>query len=217
MNTGSEGVLDKTRVREVAAVFKSRADLEEAVHTLLLEGFDRADVDLMASTDAVRKKLGGIYVAPEEIPEIPGVPRRAFVAADDEVTVVAGIAGILTYVGATASAIGVVASGGALALALAAAAAGGTATGALGFALARRLLGQLPSDELESALDTGGLILWVRVRSAEQQEKAERILREKGGKAVRTHEIEIEKRVDDVPLSSIRPDPLLSNEPLGHV
>lgn len=34
----------------------------------------------MASADTVREKLGGIYVAAEELPDIPGVPRQAYVA-----------------------------------------------------------------------------------------------------------------------------------------
>ena len=61
------------------------------------------------------------------------------------------------------------------------------------------------------------LVLWVRVRSPEQEERAQRILSEHGGEAVRVHEIEIEKRTDEIPLSTIKPDPLLSDEPLGRV
>jgi hypothetical protein len=213
----SENVVERVNVREVAAVFRSHTALEQAVDALLIDGFDRADIDLMASADAVREKLGDVYASPEKLTEVPPTLRREFIAREDRTDLVAGVAGILTYIGATASAVGVVASGGALALAVAAAAAGGAATGALGFALARQLLGRAASDELEQALDTGGLVLWVRVRSPEQEERAQRILREHGGEAVRVHEIEIEKRTDEIPLSTINPDPLLSDEPLGRV
>jgi hypothetical protein len=217
MAESSENVVERVKAREVASVFRSSAALEEAVHALLVNGFDRADIDLMASADAVREKLGEDYVAPEKLAEAPPTLRREFVAREDRTSLVAGMAGMLSYIGATASAVGVVASGGALALALAAAAAGGAATGAIGFAIARGLLGGAASDELETALDTGGLVIWVRVRSPEQEERAQRILREHGGEAVRVHEIEIEKRTDEIPLSTINPDPLLSNEPLGHI
>jgi hypothetical protein len=61
-----------------------------------------------------------------------------------------------------------------------------------------------------------GVILWVRVRSAEREAKAQDILRRNGGHAVRVHEIEIEKRAEDLPLSSLSPDPWLGSEPLGH-
>jgi hypothetical protein len=63
----------------------------------------------------------------------------------------------------------------------------------------------------------GGLVLWVRVRSPEREEQAQQILREHGAQAVRVHEIEIDKRFEDTPLSSLVLDPWLGSEPLGHV
>jgi hypothetical protein len=71
-------------------------------------------------------------------------------------------------------------------------------------------------DESLSALTTWhGLILWVRVRSPEQEDRAQEILLRHGGEAVRVHEIELEKRPDDLPLGSVRPDPWLGSERLG--
>ena len=61
---------------------------------------------------------------------------------------------------------------------------------------------------------TRGLILWVRVHSPEREELAQQILQEQGARAVRVHEIEIEKRPEDIPLSSLRPDPWLGPETL---
>jgi hypothetical protein len=60
-----------------------------------------------------------------------------------------------------------------------------------------------------------GIILWVRLRSPEREEKAQQILRNHGGRAIRTHEIEIDKRPQDLPLSKLRPDPWLGSERLG--
>ncbi len=215
MSTTSNAVLDRIKVREVAGIFPSRELLEAAVDTLLLAGFDRADIDLMASVDAVRVKLGDVYVAITELPDVPHVPRRAFVAREDVAVPLAGAAAILTFIGATAAALGVVASGGALALAAAAAAAGGTATGGIGALLASRLLGRQEAKEIETQLAAGGLVLWVRVRSPEKENEAQQILKKHGAEAVRVHEIEIAKRLEDVPLSSLRPDPWLGNETLG--
>jgi hypothetical protein len=204
----------RIKVREVAAVFRSRQALDEAVDALLLAGFDRADIDLMASVEAVRQKLGGIYAPAEELADVPDVPRRAFTTREDVVIPLANVAGILTYIGATAAALGVVASGGALALAAVAAAAGGVAGGGLG-ALIARSLGRQEAQALEEAIGKGGLVLWVRVRSPEREAKAQEILREHGGEAVRVHEIEIDKRFEDMPLSSLVVDPWLGSEPLG--
>jgi hypothetical protein len=54
MNGSRHTVLERVRVREVAGVFRSRDALDAAVDALLLAGFDRADIDLMASTRCAR-------------------------------------------------------------------------------------------------------------------------------------------------------------------
>ena len=214
MGEASEPGAERIKVREVAAVFRSRGPLEEAVEALLLAGFDRADIDLMAGIDAVRQKLGTVYVAAEELADVPDAPRKAFMAK--EMTgALAGAAGILSFIGATAAAFGVVASGGALAAAVAAAAAGGVATAGGAGALIARYLGREQAKELRAQMATGGLVLWVRVRSSEREEKAQQILKDHGAEAVRVHEIAIQKRFEDVPLGSLVLDPWLGSEPLG--
>jgi hypothetical protein len=212
MGHSSDIVVEKIKVREVAGVFHTRAALEDAADDLLLSGFDRADIDLMTTPDAVQEKLGGVYVADEELPDIPGVPRQAYVARDDAAGAVAVVAGMLASVAATAAAFAIVASGGALAIALAGAAGGGAA------AVIARHLGQERARELDAHLREGGLILWVRVRSPEREVLAQEILSRHGAEAVRVHEIEIDKRLDEIPLSKVRVDPLLAEgERLGDV
>jgi len=199
------GILETVKVHEIAGVFGSREDLDGAVDDLLLTGFDRADIDLMASRDAVREKLGKIYIATEELPDIRSVPRQAYVARHEATGALVLVAGVLTTVGVTAAALSIVASGGALALALAASAIGGAG------ALIARHLGRERAKELETQMTAGGLVLWVRTRSAEREAKAQQILRDHGAQAVRVHEIEIEKRLEDVPFGSL----LLGDERLG--
>ena len=214
MNGLSDTVIERVKVREVAGVFRSPDALDAAADALLRGGFDRADIDLMAHPDTIREKLGGVFAPAEELADVPDVPRRAFVAHEDVATTTALVAGALSYIGAAAAALGVVASGGTLALALAAAAAGGAAGGGVG-ALISHVLGAERARELETLMAAGGLVLWVRVRAPEQEDKAQRILREHGAEAVRVHEIEIDKRLEDLPLASLRPDPWLSDEPLA--
>jgi outer membrane lipoprotein SlyB len=215
MRDSTEKVLDRVKVREVAGVFRAREPLEAAVADLTLAGFDRNDIDLMATSDAIERKLGGLYIAAEDLADVPRAPRRAFVAREDVVIPTAGAASILSFVGAAVGAFAVVASGGAVALAAAAAAIGGTATGGVGALALSRFLEEKRAKELEALLATGGIILWVRVSSPEREDKAQEILRKHGGEAVRVHEIEIEKRLEDLPLGSIRPDPWLGDEPLA--
>jgi hypothetical protein len=211
-----DAILEKVLVREVAGVFRSKEALEATIDELRLAGFDRADIDLMADVEAIRRKLGTVFVPPEELADIPGAPRTAFVARDDAAVTTIGAVGTLFYVGAAAAALGVVASGGPLALAIAAAAAGGGVGGGIG-ALAAKLLGREQAKQLETQMLEGGLVLWVRVRDPEHEARAQEILRKHGAEAVRVHEIPIEKRLDDLPLASIRPDPWLGDERLGQV
>jgi hypothetical protein len=101
---------ERIKVREVTGVFHSREALETAVGALLEAGFDRADIDIMAGVDAVVEKLGGIYAPAHVLAEAPQAPRQAYRAREDVTVPLAGAAGILTYIGATAAALGVVAS-----------------------------------------------------------------------------------------------------------
>ena len=208
------GTSERIKVREVTGVFHSRDELETAVGALLEDGFDRADIDIMAGVHAIKEKLGDIYARAHELEDLPEAPRREFRAREDVTVPLAGAAGILTYVGATAAALGVVASGGALAAAAVAAAAGGAAAGGIGAWIARAL-GQEEAKELEDQLALGGLVLWVRVRSPEQETKAQQILREQRAEAVRVHELEIDKRFEGSPLDAVVIDPWLGSEPIG--
>jgi hypothetical protein len=214
MTESNDASRPRIKVREVTGVLPNREAIEEVVHALLVAGFDRADLDLMASVDAVVEKLGGLYAPARELADLREVPRQAFKARDDVTVPLAGATGILSYIGATAAALGVVASGGALAAAAVAAATGGAAAGGIG-ALIARSLGREQARELEGQIALGGLVLWVRARSPEREEKAQQILREHGAQAVRVHEIEIDKRFEETPLDSIVLDPWLGSEPLG--
>ena len=174
----SDAVLERARVREVTGVFHSRQALDAAANELLLMGFDRADVDVVASLDEIRKRLDVPYVAAEELADVPQVPRRPLIAAEDITVFKVVVAGVA-------------------------------------FLLAARFFGRDEARGLDNLMATRGLILWVRVRSPEEETLAQDILMAHRAKAVRVHEIEIEKRPDDLPLGSLRPDPWLGSERLG--
>lgn len=210
-----DDVLERRVIREVAAVFHREEILEDAIQALLLAGFDRGDIDIMGDIETVRRRLGALYVPPEEIADVPGAPRRAYIARDDIATATAGVAGMLFYLGAATAAMTVVASGGSLALVAAAAAAAGTVGAGIG-AAAIHLLGKKQAEELELQLMAGGIVVWVRVRYPEKEAQAQEILAKFGGEAIRVHEIEIDKRLADLPLSKLKPDPWLGGEPLAH-
>ena len=208
-------VLERVKVREVASVLRSRDVLDTAVSALLSSGFDRADIDIMVGADA-RERLGGVKIAAEALPEVPAARRQPVIAREDIVLVWSLVLSIVIFAGAGFGAWLVVKSGGGLIWAGVSAAVAALAAGWLGAQLAR---GFAPKRirHLEAQLITRELVLLVRVRSAEEEEKATQILVGHGAQAVRPHEITIDKRLEHLPLHSLRVDPWLGDEPLAQV
>jgi hypothetical protein len=215
MNKIGDVVLERAKVREVTGVFHSHDALEEAVEALLLTGFDRADIDRVADPEAVRQRIGDIYVAAEELADVGRVARRPLITRDDISSAVAVGGSLFGCAVALAAAFVVLAPGGRpLTTGVVAAIAGVLAGGAAAVTIAH-LLRRERRLGLESLMATRGLILWVRVHSPEREELAQQILQDHGARAVRVHEIEIEKRPEEIPLSSLRPDPWLGPERLA--
>lgn len=92
--------------------------------------------------------------------------------------------------------------------------AAGTISAGLG-AAAVRALGKKQAEELDLQLMSGGIVLWVRVRTAEKEAEAQELLAKFGAEAIRVHEIEIAKRLEDVPLANVQPDPWLDRHSPG--
>ena len=207
-------VLDRVKVREVVGVFRSRDVLDAAVNVLLTSGFDRADIDVLVGAEA-RQFLGRVKLPAEELPDVPNAPRQPLIAREDLVLVWSLILAILIFAGAVAAAWLVVKSGGELGWAGVAAAIGAIAAALVGAQVARAFRRKHIRD-LQAQLITRELVLLVRVWSADQERKAEQILIGHGAQAVRPHEITIDKRLEHLPLHSLRVDPWLGDEPLAH-
>jgi len=173
---------------EVVAVFHTAESLESAVDELLSSGFDRAEISLLASERAVEAKLGHRYQRTSELIDLDGVPRTAFVSSAAIGDAEGGLIGGLAYVGATVAAGVAMVAGGAIAATIAAAVVAGGAGGLVGVVLAN-WLGQHHAAFFEKQLDHGGLLLWVRARSAAQAERAARILGKHCSEKVHVHAV----------------------------
>ena len=153
----SEGV-SRTTVREAVAVFDDVSELDAAVEELRKAGFARDDISLLATEEAVQKKLGHRYERVEELEDEPDAPRVAYkppaaLGESDDVLI-----GSLTYLPAVVAAGTVVASAGVVAAAVT-----GTAiAGALIGTVLTRWLDKHHAEHLQEQLDRGGLLLWVR-------------------------------------------------------
>jgi hypothetical protein len=187
ISTMPPGQPEKTRT-EVVAVFDDSDTLQEAIDALLIAGFDRAEVSLLASENAVDEKLGHTYRKVEELKDDTSVPRAAYVSTEALGDAEGGLIGGLVYVGAVAAAGAVVATGGTLAAAIGAAAMAGGAGALIGTVLAS-LVGRHHAHYLQEQLDRGGLLLWVRSWDEERERRAKEILSKHSAHDVHAHSL----------------------------
>jgi hypothetical protein len=212
---GSSEVLDRRRVREVAGLFHSHERLNDAIQELLMAGFDRADIDVMGRLDAVGRRLGFAHVAPEELPDIPQVPRQPVIAPEDVTMTWAMTVGIFVFVGAALGALIAIMSGGSTLSGILAAVLGAVLGGGLAAWFMARIARSAEDEAMAAQTAAHGIVLWARVHSDKQEDDARCILERNSGRAVRVHEIDLTKGEDDIPLASLQPDPWLGSERLG--
>lgn len=174
--------------REVVGYFTTPEALQEAIDELLSSGFDRAEISLLASEQAVDEKLGHRYDKVAELEDNTDAPRSCYVSTEARGDAEGGIVGGLLYIGAVSAAGAVVASGGALAAAITAAALAGGAGGLIGTALAR-FIEVHHAAYIEEQLEHGGMLLWVWARDNEHETRAVNILKKHSGNDVHVHDI----------------------------
>jgi hypothetical protein len=216
--------IEKVKVREVTGVFPSREAVIAAVDDLLREGFERADIDVVAEGPQPTKGISPSSVPAVELTDIPEAPRQEFVAPEDTAAFYAlciaiigcfgTITGALLGIASRGTTAFIVSATGTTAFVIYCAIVGAIMGCGLGIVIAR-LIGWRWVQTPNRLASSDCLVLWVRVRTPDHEQKALRILKLRGAGGVRVHEIERIKRVDDLPLSSLRPDPWLGNERLG--
>jgi len=180
-------------LREAVGIFSNEDDLQAAIDELLSSGFHRAELSLLAGQDVVNEKLRGRYTNATVIADDVTVPRTAYVSPEAIGEAQGGVVGLLAYAGATIAAGAIAVSGGTiLAAILGATLAGGTG-GMVGSFLAK-WLGDTHAQYLQSQIDRGGLLLWVRTRSGAAEERAVNILRSHSSRDVHVHTLPLENR-----------------------
>jgi len=175
-------------LREAVGVFTSANDLQAAIDELLSSGFHRAELSLLAGEDAVNEKLGSYANA---VADDPNIVRAAYVSPEAIGDAQGGVVGVLVYAGATIAASAVVISGGTIAAAIVAATLAGGAGGVVGSVLAK-WLGDHHAHHLQTQIDHGGLLLWVRTRDTEAEVRAVDILTKHSSRDVHVHTLSLE-------------------------
>ena len=180
--------MGETQTREAVGLFHDEKTLQDAADELLINGFNHADLSLLAADRAIEERLGHKFERVADLEDDPGVAFQAFVDSDSLAEGKGALIGGLFYVGAMAAAGMVVASGGAVAALILGVAAGGGAGGLIGILLAR-FLDRHHAQALQEHLDKGGLLLWVHTPDPEHERKALEILRRAGAEDAHVHSL----------------------------
>jgi hypothetical protein len=175
-------------VRESVAIFTNADDLQAAVDELLSSGFDRAELSMLVGEDSLNEKLGGGFANARNLEDDQTVPRSAYISPEAIGDAQGGIVGALMYAGATAAAGAVVVSGGTILAAVVAATIVGGAGSVVG-ALLAKWLGDHHARYLQTQIDHGGLLLWVRTKDAEAEERALNVLGRHSSRDVHIHSV----------------------------
>ncbi len=178
---------DDTR-REIGAVFDSEEAFANAVFGLEAAGLDRADLSALGAEEPLAECLAAADCAKRRA--ATGQEAHDAVLLDDDAqqgrilftSLTATVAALL------ASGAALAATGGAAAPAVAVAIAAGAGIGGVGSFLANRG-DRERAEHLEAQIKQGGIVLWARVTSPEEEAKATTILRQHGAHDVHAHDL----------------------------
>lgn len=199
-------------VREVIAGFHSSEDFEKAVARLEESGFKRDAINMMASHDAVKRKLGRHFVAGMKIDEDESIPQAIYDDEHDVISEKRMAVGLPVYIGGLGAGLAVVATGGTLAFAALIAAAGASVGAGMGTLIARTI-GKKHAEFLEKQLSLGALMVMVEVEDAKHEDRAVALLKSAGGENVHAHTLTRYAAFDEVPLRYF--DPLSFDDSQG--
>ncbi len=170
---------------EVVGLFLSADDVESTISDLISAGWDRAELSLLAqksaftpeppTTDTVR---AGDDPSTRRAPVVSGTDVRQ---GRTLATSLAGVIAAFVASGAT-----IMTGGTALAAVIGAAAVGGGAAAAVN--AIGQWAGQSRREFMHEQIERGGILLWVMLRTPDQEHLAREILAQHGAEIVHTHE-----------------------------
>jgi hypothetical protein len=173
-------------VPEAVGVFDSWATLQAAMYDLLIAGFSRFDISMLASEDAVREKLGRQFWTSRELEDDPAAPRTAFVSEEAIGELAGGIWGGFVFLGSAIAMTALLTPAATVAASIAAAVIGGAPGAVVGGLIARRI-GKHHEDYYLQQIERGGVLLWVRCATPEKERLAREIMSGHSGRDVHIH------------------------------
>lgn len=194
--------------RAVVGVFSDPGMLEDAIESLQMEGFDRAQLDILASGQALEARLGESAENGREPASGCRAPLGTLVSRHEIAEGQAALAAGLLYIGSFAATGVMVATGGGLVAVIAASIAAGGAGGALGVWLAR-LLGRRHARTVAGHLRHGGLLLLAQVIDTAHERRALEIMTRHGAGNVHAHQLGRGRGAGESPVHRWPSDPFL--------
>lgn len=171
---------DKKVLREVIGVFFEADSLEQAIVRLKSAGFGVDQIGLLAHSEAVSSKLGHLYDEVASDADTGESPEFRFVGKRNSKPAVNAFLGGLGIIATAAASGGIVASAAIIGGPIGAATAGAVVVGGIG-ALAGSVISESDSQRLQSYLEEGHLLLFVRVRNSDEESKALDIVKQFSG------------------------------------
>lgn len=173
-------------VPEVVGIFDTHEDLQKAFYDLRMTGIHHSDMSILAGEKVLQEKLGKAYWRATELEDDPKAPRAHFVSEEAIGELEGAIAGGFFFVGSFIAMTAMLTPVSTLAASIAAIAIGGSPAAVIGALLARRV-GQHHKDYYVNQIEHGGILLWVRVHSKEQENLANKIMKGHSGHDVHAH------------------------------
>jgi len=173
-------------VPEAVGVFHTYETLQSAIYDLMIAGFSRFDISVLAGKETLEEKMGSAYWNASDLADNPDAPRASFVSEEAIGELEGAVAGGFIFLGSAIAMTAMLTPVSTLAASIAAVAIGGSPGAVIGTLLARRI-GKQHKEYYKEQLEHGGLLLWVRTSSPEKEEKAITILKGHSGTDVHIH------------------------------
>jgi len=161
--------------REAVAVFEDENELLDVITELESSGFDHSDMSVLPPLKSVEKRLGHQLSKIEDAEDDPEVPRTTPIDMASFGAAQGAVFGVPLYIGALSAIIASAASGADNSAIIISALIGGGIGAAIGAVLAVAIRLR-HTRRIKQQMDTGGLLLWVRIRGKKHEERAKSVI-----------------------------------------
>ncbi len=182
--TGTDTVI----VREAVGVFKDPEALQAALDALELHGFRREEISVLAPHSKVKEKLKTDNPDLLNIMDNPDTPRAVFIPKEIMGEIIGSLVGLPLYLGTIIGGLIAIIERAGWAYIFLGIALGG-AIGAMLGGMVTIITTKWWNSHLRRQIRNGGLVLWVNIRSPDQESKAWHVLSDNKARYLHVHDI----------------------------